>query len=232
MDENWRAKVTDFGATPKKRLGASGTPYFMAPELLRGESQSSCQADVYAFGIVLFEIYSRCDPYEGEDFQETIEYVADPNLYHRPGIPPSCPQAIQVIMLDCLAGNRDVRPSFDELDAQFKALDAARVAPVVVVESSSLGHDDQVPPPPPPLSHSTVSFDSEQPPHPPPPSSLSSGRRGGGGGAERRNAVGMEDASTSCSSRASVASAGEMQQHGTETNRVVSAPTPSTEHQC
>ena len=32
-----------------------GTPLFMAPELLRNESQPSKEADVYAFGILIFE---------------------------------------------------------------------------------------------------------------------------------------------------------------------------------
>ena len=32
-----------------------GTPYFMAPELLRNETGPSTASDVYAFGILIFE---------------------------------------------------------------------------------------------------------------------------------------------------------------------------------
>ena len=41
-----------------------GTPYWMAPELLCGEPATPA-SDVYAFGIVLFEIFSRMSPYAG-----------------------------------------------------------------------------------------------------------------------------------------------------------------------
>jgi serine/threonine protein kinase/ABC-type phosphate/phosphonate transport system substrate-binding protein len=59
VDGKFRAKVADFGLSQKKKVGATGTPYWMAPELLRGESQNNASSDVYSFGIILYEVYSR-----------------------------------------------------------------------------------------------------------------------------------------------------------------------------
>ena len=38
--------------------GAQGTPFFMAPELLRG-GRISVESDVYAFGVTLWEVRTR-----------------------------------------------------------------------------------------------------------------------------------------------------------------------------
>lgn len=50
VDNRLRAKVADFGLSNKNRLGATGTPYWMAPELLRGETSNTQESDVYSFG--------------------------------------------------------------------------------------------------------------------------------------------------------------------------------------
>jgi serine/threonine protein kinase len=56
VDSRFRAKVADFGLSQKKNLGGSGTPFWMAPELLRGESFNTTASDVYSFGIILYEV--------------------------------------------------------------------------------------------------------------------------------------------------------------------------------
>ena len=50
VDSRFRAKVADFGLSQKKNLGGTGTPYWMAPELLRRESANTSMTDVYSFG--------------------------------------------------------------------------------------------------------------------------------------------------------------------------------------
>ena len=66
VDSKLHAKVADFGLSQKKRVGATGTPLWMAPELLIGKSFNSISSDCYSFGIMLYEMYSRKDPYEGK----------------------------------------------------------------------------------------------------------------------------------------------------------------------
>lgn len=63
VDSNFRTKVADFGLSGTK--GIVGSPPWMAPEILRGEKATTA-ADVYSFAIVMYELYSRKDPYEGD----------------------------------------------------------------------------------------------------------------------------------------------------------------------
>uniref|UniRef100_A0A7S1DAK1 Guanylate cyclase n=1 Tax=Cyclophora tenuis TaxID=216820 RepID=A0A7S1DAK1_CYCTE len=129
VDSKFRAKVADFGLSQKKRVGATGTPLWMAPELLRGESDNTDASDVYSFGIMLYEVYSRKDPYEGEDHLQVLRAVADTAVNKRPPVPMECPPKVASIMTDCLAGEPSQRPTFEELDLRLRRLDVENVEP-------------------------------------------------------------------------------------------------------
>ena len=58
VDSKLRAKVADFGLSLHKD-DVRGSYYWMAPELLRHEAKNNTATDVYAFGMILYEIYSR-----------------------------------------------------------------------------------------------------------------------------------------------------------------------------
>ena len=129
VDIRFRAKVADFGLSQKKKLGITGTPYWMAPELLRRESHNTTASDVYSFGIILYEIYSRRDPYEDEDPRQVLKEVCDPQINKRPPVPKSMPPVISSIMHDCLVATADERPTFEELSNRLKRFDVAIVEP-------------------------------------------------------------------------------------------------------
>jgi len=129
VDSKFRAKVADFGLSQKKSVGATGTPLWMAPELLRGESDNTSMSDVYSFGIILYEVYSRREPYEGEDHLQALQLVASKKVNKRPILPKSCPSAVSSLMMDCLVANPLNRPSFEELDLRLKRLDVDNVEP-------------------------------------------------------------------------------------------------------
>ena len=130
VDSRFRAKVADFGLSQKKpRKGAVGTPFWMAPELLRGESSNTAASDVYSFGIILYEVYSRKDPYENESFDEVLQQVADLTVNKRPPIPQACPTEIQYIMTECLKADPRIRPTFQQLDLRLKGLDWSNAEP-------------------------------------------------------------------------------------------------------
>ena len=100
IDSRFRAKVGDFGLSQKQKHGLSGTPYWMAPEYLRGKTDFNPTCDIYSVGtrtrnnprpctlksrlsvltkcclfstgIIMYEIYSRNVPYEGENSRHVL----------------------------------------------------------------------------------------------------------------------------------------------------------------
>ena len=133
VDGRFRAKIADFGLSAKKKyMGACGTPYWMAPELLRKESLNTAESDVYSFGIILYELYSRKDPYYGENPAKVLCEIVDKHINKRPPVPPSCPTRIAEIMKECIDGNPEKRPSFEEIDMRIMRLDSENVEPCEV----------------------------------------------------------------------------------------------------
>ena len=99
IDDSGRAKLMDFGIAKAADLSLTqpgyvlGTPYYMAPEQIAGKPVTP-SVDVYAFGIMLYEMLLGTRPYSG-DALETIFY----KIMHEPldlsplamaGIPPEC----------------------------------------------------------------------------------------------------------------------------------------------
>ncbi|CAB9514229.1 activated protein kinase catalytic subunit alpha-1 [Seminavis robusta] len=124
VDSRYRGKVADFGLSQKENMGGTGTPFWMAPELLRGESANTVASDVYSFGILLYEVFSRRDPYDGEDAQQVLKLVADKAVRKRPPAPLHMPESIKGLMKDCLDDAPEKRPTCEEVDTRLKRLDA------------------------------------------------------------------------------------------------------------
>jgi len=82
VDQTGRIKLMDFGIAKSEgmqltRAGFTlGTPYYMAPEQVLGQQVTSA-VDVYAFGILLFEMLTGIKPINGE----TIEKIFNQILY-------------------------------------------------------------------------------------------------------------------------------------------------------
>ena len=85
---------------------------------------------MYSFGIVLFEAYSRKEPYEGEDFHEVIRLVMDKGINKRPPIPENCPAQMASIMRDCIVADPTERPTFEELDKRLRRIDPNEALPI------------------------------------------------------------------------------------------------------
>eukprot|EP00934_Nitzschia_sp_Nitz4_P003244 Nitzschia sp. Nitz4//scaffold256_size27904//19844//23755//NITZ4_008172-RA/size27904-augustus-gene-0.6-mRNA-1//-1//CDS//3329544420//3234//frame0 len=120
IDAFFVAKVTDFGLCGKKQNKAVGTPYWMSPELLTGKSINTAASDVYSFGMVVYETYSRRSPYEGEDFEDVIRQVCDPTIRKRPPTPLDCPPRIAKLLTECLNHEAWERPTAEQLDLTLK----------------------------------------------------------------------------------------------------------------
>ena len=123
MDSRFRAKVADFGISAKHVDGGwGGTPYFLAPEVLSRKSTNTPASDMYSFGIILYEVYSRKDPYEGEIYSEVIKDICDPAVNKRPPIPADMPYDIEHIMQECIKADPASRPSAEELDGRLRRI--------------------------------------------------------------------------------------------------------------
>jgi serine/threonine-protein kinase CTR1 len=115
VDHNHNVKISDFGLTKKednKLKTSCGTPYYAAPEVVRGEMYD-LSADVYSFAIVLWELVTLDEPYDGMDPLQAAHAAAQNGL--RPKIPFICPDEYAKLMRDCWVDCPESRPTFEEI---------------------------------------------------------------------------------------------------------------------
>jgi len=123
-------KVADFGLARVSEYGvynASMTSMFpvrwSAPEVLRG-SRLSKAADVWAFGVVMWEILESKLPYIPMSNEEVVDYVCNRKILPPPTRIPY-PEEIYAIMESCWAFQAAQRPSFSDLLRTVKELQEA-----------------------------------------------------------------------------------------------------------
>jgi len=106
FDENNNVKLVDFGlAKVKKELSNSisnpgkGTSRWMAPELLTEEPSE--KSDVYAFGVIIWQLFSRKLPYT--DAERTLQVYHHINNQSWPFLfPPQTPIELKELTKSCL----------------------------------------------------------------------------------------------------------------------------------
>jgi len=68
-----------------------GTPSYAAPERLRANQNIDCKADVYALGVILYELIAGRSPFRARDFGELLVEIAsgsaEPLFTLRPDVP-------------------------------------------------------------------------------------------------------------------------------------------------
>lgn len=94
-----------------------------APELLRNHIHGSQKGDVYAFAIIMYEIFSRKGPFGQINFEpkEIVDYVKKLPLKGEDPFRPevesiieaeSCPDYVLACIRDCWAEDPEERPEF------------------------------------------------------------------------------------------------------------------------
>lgn len=123
-------KVLDFGISKIKSAEAEevkmtktgqlvGTPLYMSPEQARGETEIDRRVDVYAMGVMLFEMLAGAPPFEGRNYFELLwkhgneppPLLKDlnPNVY--------LPDALEDVLARALDKDRDARfQTMEELE--------------------------------------------------------------------------------------------------------------------
>ena len=113
-------KITDFGVSkilddPSHMTGQMGTCHWMAPEVIANRPYG-LSADVYSYGIVLWEIVCRETPYRNIPPVSIAERVVRNG--ERPSlttVPSSCPAALKELMVKCWQTDPSKRPTFSEV---------------------------------------------------------------------------------------------------------------------
>lgn len=133
-------KLVDFGlarfddpqtaAASATRLTAPGamlgTPGYMAPEQIRGEDVDG-RTDVFAFGVLLFELASGRHPFSGSTSVSTVARVLESPPPDLRRLAPACPPALAAVIDRCL--RKDPAERYGTARALVEDLETARQRP-------------------------------------------------------------------------------------------------------
>lgn len=112
-------QMCDFGVAAKitanavKRTTMAGTPYWMAPEVIREGDVYNSKADIWSLGITIYEIATGNPPYCDKDAMwamQLISKLTPPRLEGR-----EYSTALKECIALCLDENPEERPSADDL---------------------------------------------------------------------------------------------------------------------
>jgi beta-lactam-binding protein with PASTA domain len=135
LDEEGRAKVTDFGIA---RAGASdmtetgsimGTAQYLSPEQAQGDPVSP-RSDLYSIGVMLYELVTGRVPFDAESpVTIALKHVSEHPV--RPSeVNPAVPPALEAVVMRAI--EKDPARRFADADEFAAALEAARAQPTVV----------------------------------------------------------------------------------------------------
>jgi hypothetical protein len=108
-------KLMDFGIAKTADLSMTragyvlGTPYYMAPEQVKGEKINDL-VDVYAFGILLFELLSGQKPIAGDTVERIFYSILNEPLDLSPLLTAGLPQPVIDLVATCTAKKPVDRP--------------------------------------------------------------------------------------------------------------------------
>ncbi len=114
IDGRGRARVTDFGlaglaAELSKRGEIAGTPAYMSPEQLAGQSVST-RSDVSALGLLLYELFTGKRAFAGNSLAEIRRLRESDSITSPSDLAHDVDPAVERLILHCLERNPDHRP--------------------------------------------------------------------------------------------------------------------------
>jgi len=115
IDSHGEVRIMDFGlAAIADQLDTSdarsGTPAYMAPEQLAGK-EATRQSDVYALGLVLYELFTGKPPFAGRDLQELQRQRAETPKTTPSTLIPDISPRLESAILRCLEPEPTLRPA-------------------------------------------------------------------------------------------------------------------------
>jgi serine/threonine protein kinase len=113
-DRPYYVKLLDFGISKFRSLEAEGskgltqtgtvlgTPYYMSPEQARGDQDISVKSDVYAMGVILYQMLTGTLPFDAPNYNALLIKILTedppPPEAINPDIPPELADAIKIAM--------------------------------------------------------------------------------------------------------------------------------------
>jgi len=133
MSDAGEVKLMDFGIAKTKDLSITrtgytlGTPYYMAPEQVTSKDVGD-KADVYAYGIVMFELFTGVKPFSAENVHEVFFKILNEPLDTAPLVEAKVPTSIVALVKHCTEKDQTKRPeNFDviirELETVLKTME-------------------------------------------------------------------------------------------------------------
>lgn len=127
--DDFNVKVTDFGiarfesgAMSMTQTGiAMGTPYYIAPEQLRGEAVDR-RCDLFSLGVVAYELLTRRRPFDGQNISALIYAITQSNPSPPSKHDPVIPGLFDFVVNKALA--KDPRQRYQTAEEMGKDLEA------------------------------------------------------------------------------------------------------------
>ena len=155
LGTNGAVKLTDFGIAKAAHDATTaltatgqmvGTPSYLSPEQVGGEAVGPT-TDVYASGVVLYEMLAGAPPFRGDSAIATAlqhrQAPVPPLVERRPDVPPALAQVVGRAL------EKDPAARFADADTMRGALAAStRVAPAESVGDTTIAHQTSVLPAP------------------------------------------------------------------------------------
>ncbi len=117
VDRDGEPHITDFGLAKrldsKSRLTETGalvgTPYYMAPEQIAGDGRVSKSWDLYALGVILYEMLTGELPFDGETTMEVYHKILNQDPTPPRELAPAVPAAVEHICLKAMMREEALR---------------------------------------------------------------------------------------------------------------------------